>query len=79
LIHLSGVATALAYLLYYRVLDMAGSGNLLLVALLVAPVAIVLGAVVLGEELKPQAYVGFILLAVGLLVLDGRILGRRKP
>ena len=29
------VATALAFLLYYRVLAMAGSGNLLLVTLLV--------------------------------------------
>ncbi|MGR3662024.1 MAG: DMT family transporter [Paracoccaceae bacterium] len=78
LIHLSVIATALAYLLYYRVLGMAGSGNLMLVTLLVAPVAILLGAVVLGEELKPQAYAGFALLAIGLLVLDGRILRRRK-
>ena len=70
-------ATGLAYLLYYRVLASAGSGNLLLCTLLIAPVAIVLGAVVLGEELRPMAYVGFALLAVGLLAIDGRALGRR--
>lgn len=66
-------ATAFAYLLYYRVLAMAGSGNLMLCTLLIAPIAIVLGAVVLGEELKPQAYAGFALLALGLTVLDGRL------
>jgi drug/metabolite transporter (DMT)-like permease len=67
------VATAIAYLLYYRVLEMAGSGNLLLVTLLVAPVAIVLGAVVLGEALPLRAYVGFGVLACGLLILNGRL------
>ncbi len=66
-------ATCVAYLLYYRVLAMAGSGNLMLVTLLIAPVAIVLGAVVLQETLRPAAYVGFALLALGLLVVDGRI------
>lgn len=66
-------ATALAYLLYYRVLAMAGSGNLMLVTLLIPPFAIVLGAVMLNETLRPAAYGGFALLALGLLVLDGRI------
>jgi len=68
------VATALAYMLYYRVLAMAGSGNLMLCTLLVAPVAIALGAVVLGEALPLRAYLGFGMLAVGLTILDGRLL-----
>lgn len=68
------IGTALAYLLYYRVLAMAGSGNLLLCTLMIPPVAIVLGALVLGESLNPRAYIGFCVLALGLLVLDGRIL-----
>ncbi|MBK0328323.1 DMT family transporter [Rhodobacteraceae bacterium F11138] len=67
------IATAGAYLLYYRVLAMAGSGNLMLVTLLIPPVAILLGAVVLGETLHPQAYAGFALLALGLLILNGTI------
>jgi len=67
------IATACAYLVYYRVLTMAGTGNLMLVTLLVAPVAILLGALVLGESLAPNAYSGFGLLALGLVVLDGRI------
>ncbi|MEL6449710.1 MAG: DMT family transporter [Pseudomonadota bacterium] len=67
------IATAGAYLLYYRVLAMAGSGNLMLVTLLIAPVAITLGALVRGEALSPNAFAGFALLALGLIILDGRI------
>jgi len=66
-------ATALAYLLYYRVLGMVGSGNLMLVTLLIPPVAIVLGAVARGETLSANAFVGFGVLALGMIVLDGRI------
>ena len=75
------VSTALAYLLYYRILHAAGAGNLLLVTLLIAPVAIVLGAVVRSEMLDTTAYVGFVLLAVGLVILDGRVghLFRKTP
>ena len=71
-------ATAGAYLLYYRILAMAGSGNLMLVTLLIPPVAIVLGVAILGEDLRPQAYGGFALLAVGLLVLNGTLFKRRN-
>ncbi|MCP3972298.1 MAG: DMT family transporter [Rhodobacteraceae bacterium] len=70
--------TALAYLLYYRVLAMAGSANLMLCTLMIPPVAIVLGALVLGEALRPEAFIGFAILALGLVVLDGRIFRRRE-
>lgn len=69
----SVIATAGAYLLYYRVLAMAGSGNLMLVTLLIPPFAIVLGALVLNESLPANAFVGLGLLALGLLILDGRV------
>ena len=64
------MATVVAYLLYYRVLATAGSGNTMLTTLLVAPVAIVLGAVVLGEALPPHALAGFAVLAAGLVILS---------
>ncbi len=67
------VATALAYLLYYRILAMAGSGNLMLVTLIIPPVAILLGAGLRAEALPPNAFAGLGLLALGLIVLDGRI------
>ena len=72
------IATALAYLMYYRVLAMAGSGNLMLCTLMVAPVAITLGAVVLDEAMPLRAYTGFGLLTLGLIILDGRLLTRLK-
>lgn len=65
------IATACAYLLYYRVLAMAGAGNLMLVTLLIPPVAIVLGAVILDEALPPRSFAGFALLGLGLLALNG--------
>jgi len=65
-------ATALAYLLYYRVLGMAGSGNLMVCTLMIAPIAIVLGTVFLGEALPPQAFLGFGILAIGLIILSRR-------
>lgn len=70
------IATACAYLLYYRVLAMAGSGNLMLVTLIIPPTAIVLGALVRAESLQPGAFAGLILLAAGLAILDGRLLRR---
>ncbi|MBW4708803.1 DMT family transporter [Roseobacter sp. YSTF-M11] len=73
IVYYAVIATAGAYLLYYYVLDLAGSGNLLLVTLLIAPVAILLGALVRNESLNPNAYAGFALLALGLLVVDGRV------
>ena len=74
--YLAFMATAAAYLLFYRVVAMAGAGNTSLVTLLVAPVAIVLGALFLGEALASRAYLGFGLLALGLLIIDGRAFGR---
>ena len=71
--YLAIAASAFAYLLYYAVLQAAGAGNLSLVTLLIPPIAIALGAVVYDEALHLTAYLGFALLALGLLILDGRI------
>ena len=70
--YVSLAATALAYLLYYRILAAAGAGTLMLVTLMIPPVAILLGAAVRGEALEPRAFAGFALIALGLVVLDGR-------
>lgn len=68
------IATAFAYLLYYSVLRRAGSGNLTLVTLMIPPMAILLGAVFLHERLEPREFLGFGLVALGLIVIDGRLL-----
>lgn len=69
-------ATAGAYLLYYRILAMVGSANLMLVTLIIPPVAIVLGTWLRAETLSPNVYAGLALLALGLVILDGRLLRR---
>ena len=71
------LATTGAYLLYYRVLAFAGSGNLMLVTLSIPPVSILLGAWVLKETVAPSSILGFIVIALGMIILDGRLAGRR--
>ena len=45
----------------------------MLCTLIIVPFAITLGALVLDETLNANAFVGFGLLALGLLILDGRL------
>ena len=77
LLGLALLSTALAYLLYFRILDIAGPVNLLLVTLLIPVVAIGLGIAVLGERMGPHHGAGLGLIALGLVLIDGRLLQRR--
>jgi len=70
------IGTAAAYLLYFRILRLAGAANLMLVTLMIPPVSIALGAAFLGERLGGAALAGFALLALGLMVIDGRAFAR---
>ena len=67
------MATTCAYLLYYSVLARAGSGNLMMVTLLLPPIALILGALVLDEALQAGDVVGFVVIALGLVIVDGRL------
>lgn len=67
------LSTALAYVLYFRILATAGATNLLLVTFLIPVSAVLLGAWVLGERLAPQHFVGMALIAGGLAAIDGRL------
>lgn len=73
------LSTAFGYLLYFRILTLAGATNASLVTLLVPPSAIVLGVVFLNERLTWTDMAGMALIALGLLVLDGRIFRRLSP
>lgn len=69
-----GVAsTAVAYVLFFRILAVAGATNLALVTLLVPISAILLGGLVLNETLLARHAVGMALIGVGLAFLDGRL------
>ena len=77
---IAALSTALAYVLYFRILASAGATNLLLVTLLIPVSAILFGALVLGEHLDVQHYIGMVLTGCGLVAIDGRLLQRvRAP
>ena len=77
IVGLALLSTALAYVLYFRILSTAGATNVLLVTLLIPVSAIVLGATILGEQLAVQHYIGMGLISCGLICIDGRLLQRR--
>jgi len=72
LVGVAALSTALAYILYFRLLATAGATNVLLVTFLVPVVAILLGALFLGEVLQPQHLLGMALIGLGLAAIDGR-------
>lgn len=80
---LAFLATALAYVIFFRILATAGATNLMLVTFLIPVSAILLGALVLGEMLAPKHFAGMALIAVGLAAIDGRLLRmvmeKRRP
>ncbi len=73
---LAMLSTALAYVLYFRILARAGATNLALVTFLIPFSAILLGVLVLGERLAPRHVPGMILIGCGLASIDGRLLRR---
>lgn len=73
---LSLLGTALAFVLYFRLLARAGATNLSLVTFLVPITAIGLGTLILGERLSTTAILGMALIFAGLAAMDGRLARR---
>lgn len=67
------VSTAIAYVLYFKLLASAGATNVSLVTFLVPVSAIILGIVVLNETLLLPQIIGMAVIALGLITLDGRL------
>ena len=70
---LAVISTALAYVLYFKILGSAGAINLSLVSFLVPISAILLGVLVLNESLEIIHFVGMSLIGFGLVTIDGRM------
>jgi drug/metabolite transporter (DMT)-like permease len=70
---LSLLSTALAYVIYFRILAAAGATNLLLVTFLIPVSALTLGTLVLGERPDASAFAGMALIFAGLAAVDGRL------
>jgi len=74
-------STALAYILYFKILASSGATNVLLVTFLVPVSAILLGVFILSEVFKVQFLLGMIIIGLGLIAIDGRLIqriGRKK-
>ena len=70
------LSTALAYTLYFRLIDRAGASNAQLVAFLMPILAVILGIAFLGEHLNQGQIIGAVLIAFGLVIIDARLLAR---
>lgn len=75
---LAAFSTALAYIVYFRIMATAGATNTLLVALLIPVSAILLGIAFLGEGLAANQVAGMLVIAAGLLVFDGRLFAGQR-
>jgi drug/metabolite transporter (DMT)-like permease len=80
------LSTALAYVIYFRLLATAGATNLLLVTFLLPVSALLLAVGVLGEVVQARQLAGMLLIGLGLVAIDGRpmaacvaVLARRQP
>jgi drug/metabolite transporter (DMT)-like permease len=74
------LSTALAYILFFRILARAGATNLSLVTFLIPVSAILLGILVLGESLNAAQIAGMASIGLGLMLIDGRMFhGKGTP
>lgn len=71
------LCTVVAFFLYFSLLASSGATNTTLVTLLIPVSAIVLGAVVLDEQLASMDFIGVGVISLGLLLVDGRLFRRR--
>jgi drug/metabolite transporter (DMT)-like permease len=69
---MGAVSSALGFVIFFRVLARAGATNLMLVNFLNPVSTILLGAVLLGEQITPRQMIGMAAIAVGLAAIDGR-------
>jgi drug/metabolite transporter (DMT)-like permease len=71
---LATLSTALAYILFFRILNRSGAVNVVLVTLLIPVTTILLGHFVLAETLTARETAGALVIASALIVIDDRAL-----
>jgi drug/metabolite transporter (DMT)-like permease len=70
----AALSTALAYVVFFRILARSGASNVMLVTLLIPLTAILLGHFLLGEPLEAREIIGALVIGGALLIVDGRAL-----
>jgi drug/metabolite transporter (DMT)-like permease len=76
LLALAVASTALAFVIYWALIARAGATNTILVTLLIPVFSLVVAWALLGEALTLAKAAGMTLIALGLVVIDGRAVGR---
>jgi drug/metabolite transporter (DMT)-like permease len=76
LLGLALLSTALAYVIFFRILARAGATNLLLVTFLIPVSALLLGVSFLSESVSAHQLLGMLLVGLGLAAIDGRLIRR---
>ena len=76
IVALAVFGTALAYIVFFKILVRAGAGNVILVTLLIPVTALILGNVFLGEAIQSKEIIGALIIGTGLLFIDGRVIKR---
>jgi drug/metabolite transporter (DMT)-like permease len=74
LVALAVFGTALAYIVFFKILVHAGASNVMLVTLLIPVTALFLGNVFLGEPIQSKEITGAVIIGAGLLFIDGRVI-----
>lgn len=72
IIYLGSLGTVVTFLTYYWLLKRVEAVYLSLVSLVTPPIALFLGAAVLGERLEPNAFSGSFLILIGILMANGK-------
>ena len=75
---LATLCTALAYLLFFRILASSGASNVSLVTFLIPVSSLILGALFLDEAIVPRHLLGMALIGVAMIVIDNRLVQRWK-
>jgi drug/metabolite transporter (DMT)-like permease len=73
------VGTAVAFFLYFGLIDEAGAGKAALCGYLIPPLALAYGAIFLDEEITPAAIGGLGLILIGVALASGERAGERAP
>lgn len=73
LVGLAVLSTAVAYVLYFRLLARVGAGNSSLVTFLIPPSALLMGILFLDEHLTGWQVAGMAGIGLGLALVDGRL------
>ncbi|MDA7579163.1 DMT family transporter [Alphaproteobacteria bacterium] len=67
------ICSVFAYFLYFKILESAGAGNLLICTIIIPPSSIFLNAFFLDQNITTNEYLGLVVIVLGLIILDGRL------